>query len=656
MLIKPWMAGAGATLSLLMLASGLGAHRWAEAHVAYYTGDEARTTNCGLCHFAARGGTLADRMLKPRYRSPLDIAVCADGGRLYATAQDGDALLEIDLVRGRLVREIPVGRRPNSVALDAGCTRAYVSNQDDDSITEIDLERGEAVGTLPSGSGPAGLVLSPDGRTLFVANSHGGDISVVEVVGGVERARLAGASYPYGAAISPDGARVMVASQLAQPTRAPEPPWSEVTVVDAVRGRIQARLALPNAHLLEGIAFTPTGDLVLVAAVRPRNLIPVLQVERGWMMTNGLAILDVGSGRSVQLPLDEPDRFFADPSDVAVTPDGRYAFVSHGGVNIVSVVDLASVRTLLSGATVGELAALANRLGASRRYVVKRIPTGANPRGLAVSADGRHVYVAERLDDRIGVIDVARLEMTAGIDLEGPRHETLVRRGEKLFNSADFTMQQQFSCRSCHPENHMDRLQYDFEGDGLGRNVVDNKTLLGLRGTGPFKWNGKNTSLYMQCGIRFARFLMRSEPFPVSDLNALVAFLDSLEPMSNGHRIAGGELTDAQRRGKEIYERVAKRGGAEIPAGNRCITCHPAPLYTDLSVRDVGSGSATDSVRAFDTPGLQNLRLSAPFLHDGKALSLEEVWTLYSPDDTHGVTSDLGKDGLNDLIEYLKSL
>ena len=48
--------------------------------------------------------------------------------------------------------------------------------------------------------------------------------------------------------------------------------------------------------------------------------------------------------------------------------------------------------------------------------------------------------------------------------------------------------------------------------------------------------------------------------------------------------------------------------------------------------------------------------MTAPYLHDGRAVTLEEIWTLYSPDDRHGVTSDLGKQGLNDLIEYLRTL
>ena len=111
-------AWAGATLCALLLGSGLGAHRWAQAHVAHYTGDAPRSTGCGSCHFAASGGTVMDRLTHPRYLSPLDIAVGGDGSRLYVTAQDADALLEVDAAGRRLVRNIPVGRRPNSVVLD----------------------------------------------------------------------------------------------------------------------------------------------------------------------------------------------------------------------------------------------------------------------------------------------------------------------------------------------------------------------------------------------------------------------------------------------------------------------------------------------------------------------------------------------------------
>jgi hypothetical protein len=185
---------------------------------------------------------------------------------------------------------------------------------------------------------------------------------------------------------------------------------------------------------------------------------------------------------------------------------------------------------------------------------------------------------------------------------------------------------------------------------------VDNRSLLGLRGTAPFKWNGKNTSLYMQCGIRFARFLTRSEPFPFDEQVALAAFLESLEPPRNRNRGPGGALTEAQQRGREIFSRAARADGTPIRLIDRCSTCHSGHLYTDRQRHDVGSAGSWDTVRAFDTPQLNNIGMGAPYLHDGKARTLEEIWTVYSPGDEHGITSDLGKQGLNDLIEYLRTL
>ena len=46
----------------------------------------------------------------------------------------------------------------------------------------------------------------------------------------------------------------------------------------------------------------------------------------------------------------------------------------------------------------------------------------------------------------------------------------------------------------------------------------------------------------------------------------------------------------------------------------------------------------------------------APYLHDGRAKTLEEIWTIYQKDDKHGVSSYWSKEQLNDLVEYLKTI
>ena len=124
----------------------------------------------------------------------------------------------------------------------------------------------------------------------------------------------------------------------------------------------------------------------------------------------------------------------------------------------------------------------------------------------------------------------------------------------------------------------------------------------------------------------------------------------------NRHRPLGAPLTDAQRRGKVLFERTRTNDGREIPPEGQCLFCHFPPYFTDRQQRDVGTKQALDRQGKFDVPHLNNIYDSAPYLHNGMANTLEEIWTVHNPYDTHGYTNDMTKDQLNDLIEYLKTL
>jgi YVTN family beta-propeller protein len=288
--------------------------------------------------------------------------------------------------------------------------------------------------------------------------------------------------------------------------------------------------------------------------------------------------------------------------------------------------------------------------------VVAQIPTKNSPRGVAVAPDGKTAWVANSLDDSLTVIDVARQAAVARVDLGGPKQITHVRWGEQLFHSAKIAFGRQLACSTCHPDGHVDGLTYDIEGDGIGVSPVDNRTLRGIYDTDPFKWEGTNPSLARQCGARLAVFFTRIDPFNPEQLKAVNDYTVTIPRPPNRHRPLGAELTPAQRRGRLIFERSRTNDGREIPADGRCITCHFAPYYTDRTTRDVGTMQALDRQGKFDVPGLNNVYDSAPYLHNGEAPTLEEIWTRFNPYDTHGVTNDMTKDQLNDLIEYVKTL
>src|SRR5581483_9964993 len=264
-----------------------------------------------------------------------------------------------------------------------------------------------------------------------------------------------------------------------------------------------------------------------------------------------------------------------------------------------------------------------NDLSAASEYVSTRIPVGHNPRGVALSPDGKRLYVANRLDDTLSVIDTAAENVVSTVDLGGPKNIDALRRGERLFYTADFAFQGQFGCSNCHIDSTIDGLEWDLEPDGFGKDIVDNRSLENLAGTEPFKWNGGNPDMPTECGPRTEKYFFRSQSFNPQQLTDLVTFVYSLPYRPNRYRLPNDELTSAQERGKAIFERTKSKQGAEIAERNQCSYCHSGPKYTNQKRFDIRSGKASDRSPIIDVPQLPNVAYSAPYLHDGSAHSLE---------------------------------
>jgi len=381
--------------------------------------------------------------------------------------------------------------------------------------------------------------------------------------------------------------------------------------------------------------------------------VPLAHVEHGWAFGDSIVLFGEDVGGVVQLPLDELERYFSLPFGVAIAPDKSKAYLSASGSDEVAILDLGRA---IAAARSPRRSDLINDLSVSGGYVLARIPVGRNPRGIALSPDGRTLYVANRLDDSVSVIDTNARKVTGSIALGGDQTLTRERRGERLFYSSKYAFQGQFGCASCHLDSTIDGIAWDLEPDGFGKDIVDNRALEDVGDTAPYKWNGGNPDLQTECGPRTERFFFRSAGFTGQDLEDLVSYIKSIPLRPNRYRLASGELSAAQERGKAIFERDHRKDGSAIEEVQRCAFCHSGKYYTIKLSFDIGTGKPTDREPIFDTPQLTNVALTAPYLHDGSARTLEEIWTVFNPKDIHGVTNDLTKDELNDLIEFLKTL
>ncbi len=620
---------------------------------------------------SAAGRALGTTVERPeggaRYLSPVALAISQDGQWLYVVCEDSNVVLAVDTRAGRVERRVEVGRRPKGIAISPDGKTLYVSDEASDAVTEIDAQSFAVRRTLKAGWGPVGLTTDRAGDVLYVANTLGNDVSVMDLRTGLETKRLEAGHYPEYVALSRDGSRVYVANLLARLAPPNVPPVSELTVIDCAKQVVAARVDVPGVIQMRHIAELPAsaGGYVLVPFMRPKNLNPLVQIPQGGYLTHGMAVIrpasssadGAGSYRVSEVLLDNIDHYYADGFGVAGTPEGRWALVTASGADVVSVVDAAKLRGLLVRSSARRME-LANRLDSANEIVAGRVATGRNPTDVITSADGRYAYIANRMDDTISVMDMTRRQMVSTIDLGGPKELTRRRRGERLFYNVSYCYQGQMACATCHPhEGLSDGLAWSLETPQLGRDVVENRTLYSIAGTEPFKWNGKNPDLETQDGPRTAMYIFRSQGFNSKEVEDLVGYIFSLHLGRNPHVASDGALTEAQARGRAMFFRDKSSSGAVIPPMQRCYTCHsPLTHFTSRVQVNVGTATKYDTISAFDVPQLEGVVMKPPYLHNGEALELEDIWTLFNPEDKHGLTSDMNKAQLNDLIEYLKTL
>jgi len=592
------------------------------------------------------------------YAAPLEVLLSPDGARLYVLCQGSEEVRVMDAASYKVIKTIAVGRVPRGFSLSPDGARLFVTNSWDDTLSVIDTTALTVTATWPVSAEPSSVVEDRAGKRLYVANRISNDVAVLNAQTGEEEKRLlAGRGSSY-LTPSPDGKRIYATHVYPNPPTvrtglenrtAPE---SEITVIDTERAVVVDRMPLHRVAGVFHLAMSGDGRLGVVAEYHPKNMIPLAHLEHGGAFAYTLTLFgaDVGAA-SVEVPLDELERYAARPFAVAIAPDKSRIYVSCGGSEMVTVIDVAKLLRYVHahpGSNAQDLAASAN-------YVVARIGVGRDPRGLTMSSDGRKLYVADRLDDTISVIDTRSNRVASTIALDGPKTISILRRGEQTFYTARYSFQGQIGCATCHIDSTFDGLTWNLEPDGFGRSIVDNKLLEGVKDTEPYKWTGTNPDIPTECGTRTEKYFWRSENYDDLTLSDLAVYIRSLDPRPNRSRLADGDLTPGQERGKAIFDRSVDKFRKPIPEYNRCSYCHSGPKGTNQKIVDVGTRKPTDNTGLLKAPMLANISLTAPYLHDGSARSLEEIWTVYNPDDKHGRTNDLTKDELNDLIEYLRS-
>jgi DNA-binding beta-propeller fold protein YncE/cytochrome c peroxidase len=562
------------------------------------------------------------------------VAVDQDGGRAYVALHTAGAVAVVDLRAGKVLREVAVGKGPYDLALAGGSL--FVTCEQGDTLVRVDLARHAVSGCWPIGPAPRGVAVLPDGTRVFVACHDDRTLRALDVATGrVSSVPLSG--WPDRLALHRDAEDSYVLALSSRPGEA------VVSLADTTfPPRLLHTSRLADVTNARGLTSSPgLSPRVLVVHQKPRTNLPATQVAQGWVFTNGVSTLSPWGGSALASVLDDPGWAYADPSDVVLLPDQCRAFIACAGADTVLAVrpdKLVSADDGLAWSD-GSRTLSKDDLALSRRYVAARLATQANPRRLALSGDGNTLVVSNHLADSLTVIDTRVLKVVRHVSLGGPEPDA-ARRGEVLFNSAKLTFLGQFTCASCHPGGGSDGLTWDLTRDGVG-NFMNTRDLAGVRDTPPYGWHGSSPTLADRV-TGTLRTLHQHEP-QGSEVEDLVAYLQTLEPPRPLPRDEAGQQAVA--RGRAVFQGKA-----------RCDSCHKGDALHDVAAHDVGTRVEGDATDRFDTPSLRGLARTAPYLHHGRAATLEEVLTTYNPRRYHGAAHLLSKEEMAHLIAYLKSL
>ncbi len=577
-----------------------------------------------------------------------------DDQELWISCHLSDAVVQIDVAdpaAPALMRTIAVGDEPRDlVVAGPNRDRLFVATARRDGVLDdashqasvwmIELETPDELPKridLPSMKVRA-LAASPDGRRVYAAVFHSGNRTTTVGEMAVEAAGGPPLPDPPGDAEEPPPRTSLIVQQQADGSWRDEAggDWSEQVPFDLPDQDVFELLAAaPDAPVL-GRRFSGLGTVLFNMAFRPgsaelwvsnteaRNLVRFEPKLRGHAVDSRVTRLSLDGGAVAEaidlnpqlLPRPEVgsdalrDQALAQPTDLIFDPTGQRAYVAAFQSGKVGVLD-----------------------GAGR--LLERIDVGFGPSGLALDAPAERLFVLERLDASISVVDLDGRRVVQTVRLGFDPTPEVIRRGRPfLYDARATSLHGDMACASCHVFADFDQLAWDLGEPGGAvldipfelthenfllkprdfhlhpmKGPMTTQSFRGMEGAGPMHWRadrygpegsaGDELASFRQFNAAFVSLNGRDERLALADIDAMARFLFSIRYPPNPHQRLDRQLEPEAHAGAELFS-----GEFPIDSGIvNCENCHSLPLGTNGRVNFEGDRSS----QAFKSPHLRNV-------------------------------------------------
>ncbi|MDH6534485.1 YVTN family beta-propeller repeat-containing protein [Parabacteroides sp. 52] len=550
-------------------------------------------------------------------------------GELYLS-QKGVKRIDVFSPDGKvLLRSYPLNEVPTGLLL--GEDKVYITTfESRGNLQILSLKSGQIEATIPTGSGSCYPIYGPDKKYIYVCNQFANTVSEIDPVSYKVLRTVQVLREPKSAVFSKDGKYLYVTNFLPAQRADLDVVTCCVSVIDRQTFKKVKDIPLANgSNALRGICVTPDGKYVYVSHNLGRFTVPTSQLQQGWMNTSAFSIIDTEKQTFAgAILVDEPERGAAGVWDILCNETS--IFVAHSGTHEVSVIDHKAMLDKFEKYPNKEL--LDYDLG-FLYGMRERIPmTGNGPRIMTLTDD--KLIVPTYFADILNVLDVQTLTVTS-TDINPGRTESAAEKGEKFFNDAANCFQNWQSCNGCHPgDGRMDGMNWDLMNDGVG-NSKNCKSLLYSHVTPPCMISGirAKAEVAVEAGFTHIQFYNLDE----ESLECVNVYLKGLEAVPSPY-LVNGQLSEKAKEGRKVFERL------------KCGDCHSGPYYTNGKLYRIGEDIEFDA--GWDTPTLREVWRTAPYLFDGRAATMQDVFEIHK----HGIDKKVSKKDIEALTEYVNSL
>ena len=569
--------------------------------------------------------TTTRQNLRPMYTT--GISITADNKMAIANKGTSDVVLLSD--SGESEQRWEFAESPTGIT-SFGSNIYVTSSQDEGYITAINLENNNIAYKRATGMGACAPIMSHDGKKVYVLNRYKATVTEVDAASGEVLREAAVLREPCAATLTPDGKYLYVNNFLPAQRADVDYVAADVSVIDCDTFQKIKDIKLSNgSNALRGIACSTDGNYIFVSHNLGRFQVPTSQLQQGWMNTNAVSVIDASTQTLIgSMSIDEPDRGAGGVWDIACNSD--YLIVSQSGTHEISIIEYAPM--------IEKLKAYPDHSKMDydlyfMRGIRTRLPINGNgPRNMTLK-DGK-LYLPTYFSDTLNIVNISDQQVDF-IAYNPHRVESPADIGERAFNDAALCFQNWQSCNGCHPgDGRTDGMNWDLMNDGIG-NPKNCKSMLLSFDTPACMISGirAHAGLAVRAGYKFIQFCDIPEDIAYN----VDEYIKSLKPLKSPY-LVNGELSEKALAGRKVYEKYG------------CADCHSGPNYTDMKMHRIGEDVEFEA--GWDTPTLREVWRTAPYLFDGRAATMEEVFMVHK----HGIDGKISRKDAEALAEYVNSL